>query len=67
MQVDVESSKGEKTCKTNKKVFAQNTEIGFRKQPKHPLTLEAYTHNECPHLECLAKKKGNPNDNPNMF
>jgi hypothetical protein len=57
MQVDVESSKGAGTCKTNKKIFTRNTKIGFRKQPEHPLTLEAYMHDARPHPKCLSCKK----------
>lgn len=44
-------------AKQIRKSFTQNTEIGFWKQPGHPLTLKTYLHAECCHPKCLACKK----------
>ncbi len=49
--------KEQERAKQIRKSLHKTLEIGFRKQPKHPLTLEAHMHDECPHLECLAKEK----------
>jgi hypothetical protein len=46
-----------KRHKTNKRVFMQNIEIGFRKQPKHTPTLEAHLHGKHPHPKYPTKRK----------
>jgi hypothetical protein len=46
-----------KRHKVNKRVFMQNIEIGFRKQPEHTATSEAHLHGEHPHPKHPTKGK----------
>jgi hypothetical protein len=57
MQANVESLGEVGMHETNKKVSAQNIEIGSRKQPRCPPTLEANLHSECPHPKHPTKIK----------